>query len=393
MRKLAISLVVLIVLLLGGLYVLAFTQWGNNILKPYIENAVSEKIQKDVKLEKFTLTMSHLTLKASVENEAILIADGDLSLFAQSFDIKYHAQAQNLKTPVITIKEKLEIDGNAKGDIDDFIAQGSGHAFGSNLNYNVHLVDKMPLDGIINAKGLELEQLLALAGKPAYVNGKLDINSNIKNENNKLSGTIHLVTNKSVINEKFVKRDFNVSLPKNSKFIVKSDGVVTSDTLSLQNNIVSTLVNLQTKKTDINLKTLDMASDFIVNIPNLSYLQFATKKKLYGKLDVMGNVSKKADKITLDANSKIFDGAFIAKYSDDSLVFKGDNFEIKKILALLGEPAFAYGKLNLDGKFDNVSKDSRNGLVNIKAKNGELVGSLMRKKFNLEFPPVSNFWH
>ncbi len=389
MRKLAIFLG-LIATILAGLYAVAFSQWGNNLIKPYIEEFVSKKIQKDVKLEKFTLTFSHLTLQANVSNEAILIVDGGLGLLSQSFDLKYHIQAQNLKTPVITIKEKLEVDGHAKGDIDDFNANGNGHAFGSNIKYNVHLLDKMPLDGVINAKGLQIEQLLALAGKPAYISGKLDIDSNIKNTNNKLSGTIHLLTT-STVNSKLVKRDFNISLPKDSAFVAKSNGTVTNDTLSLQNDIVSSLANLQTEKTDINLKNFDLNSDFALNIPNLSTLEFITKKKLYGKLDATGQVNKKADDIYLAANSKIFDGKLTVKYMDNDAKVVGENFNIKKILAMLGEPALAYGAVNINLDAQNLDKDNKSASMHLDIKNGEIVGSLVRKKFNINLPAVTNF--
>ncbi|PID47336.1 MAG: hypothetical protein CR967_04675 [Proteobacteria bacterium] len=390
MRILAIILGILLILL-GGAYFLAFTQSGNDILKPYIEDFVSKKIEKDVKIEKFTLKTDHLSLQAGIPNEADLIVDGDIKLIDQWFNLLYHVQAQNLKTPTIIIRDKLEVDGNLKGFLSDFTATGQGKAFSSNINFDVHLVDKNPTDGNIDAKNLNIAQFLELVGKPPYTSGLLDVVAKVQNQNDNLLGNADILVHDGVINEALVKRDFNLSLPKNTSYVGKINGKVKDNSLDLTSQIVSTLATLKTTKTKINLKNMDIYSDYDLKVDELEKLAFITTKKLYGPLHVRGDVKKSKDDLLVNANSDIFDGSFNAVLNNNDLKASGQNFQIKKILALLGEPALAYGVANFTAHIDDIKDEDKNIDLDLDVKNGELVGSHLKSKFDIDFPPVTNF--
>lgn len=390
MRIIAVILGILTVLLVGA-YVVAFTQIGNDMVKPYIEDIASEKLQKDVKIEKFTLTMSHLSLQAEVPNEAALAVDGDIKILDQWFDLLYHVQAQNLKTPAMTIREKMEVSGNAKGFIDDFIAKGKGKAFASNIDFDVHLVEKNPLDGTINAKGISTASVLELLGKPAYANGLVDVVAKVKNSNGNLAGNADILIHNSKINSTFVKRDFDIELPKDLTYVGKINGVVKGDTLNAKSEIVSSVATLKTSKTDVNLKSMDIKSDYDVKINDLKKLVFITKKELFGALHVDGNIIKSGKNLFVNAKSDIFDGNFNATLENNSLKANAKNLQIKKILSMLGEPAMAYGIVNMDANIDDISKKDKTAIMNLHVNSGELVGTHMRSKFDLDFPPVTNF--
>lgn len=390
MRTLTIILGILVIFLGGG-YFLAFTQSGNNILKPYIEDFVSKKIQKEVKVEKFSLKTDHLSLQVKVSNEANLIVDGDINIFKQWFDLIYQLHAQNLKTPTIIIRDKLQVQGNIKGSIDDFIAKGDGNAFGSNLNFNIHLLDKMPLDGTINAKGIETAKVLELIGKPAYTSGLVDIDAEIKNDKGELLGGVNMLINTSKIDEELILKDFNITLPKGTTYVGKIYGKVQDNNLNLTSQIVSTLATFKTTNTDINLKTSDIKSDFLLKVDKLEKLATLTKKKLFGSITVTGDIQKNGKDLVLNAKSDIFDGQFKSKLYNNALTASATNLQIKKILAFLGEPAMAYGVIDFDASVDDIKKENKNGGLNLNLKNGELVGSLMRSKFDLNFPAITNF--
>lgn len=390
MRIIAVILGIIVVLL-GGAYTIAFTQIGNDMVKPYIEEIASEKLQKNVKIEKFTLTMSHLSLQAEVPNEAGLVVDGNIKIFDQWFDLLYHIQANNLKTPVMTIREKLEVNGNAKGFMEDFNVKGKGKAFDSNIDFDVHLVGKKPLDGTINAKGINTASVLELLGKPAYTKGFVDVVAKIKNENSNLTGNADILIHESVVNANLVQKDFNISLPTNLTYAGKINGNVKGDTLNAKSQITSSLATLKTSKTDVNLKNMDIKSDYDVKINDLKKLAFLTKKELFGALHVNGNVIKSGQNLFVNAKSDIFDGNFEATLENNALKANAKNLQIKKILNMIGEPAMAYGIVDIDANIDDISKEQKDVVLNLNVKDGELVGTHMRSKFDLEFPPVTNF--
>ncbi len=391
MRKISITMLIFIFLVVGGLYIIAFTQTGNNLLKPYLQDLISKKIGQNIQIEKFSLSTNKLVLQASIPNKASLIANGGFKIFSQSFDLDYHIMANNLKTPNIIIEKKLELLGKAVGNIDDFRLKGSGQAFSSNLSYNVHIANKIPLDGVIDAKGLEIAELLGVIAKPAYIDGKLDIVSNIKNTNNSINGDANILIHESLVNEKLIRRDFNFSLPAGVKFVAQINGKQNGNNLNLTSNIVSSLATLSTKKTQLDIKNLNVHSDYELTLPDLSKLEFLTKKRLFGDVKLQGDIQKNGKDVIATAKSQIFDGNLQAIYKNDTLNAQAKDFQLKKILAMLGESALAYGKLNLKADLQNLSKKSKNGTIWANITNGELVGTLLRKKFDVNFPPVTNF--
>ncbi len=389
MRKLGIALLLIVLLIFGGLYMLAFTQTGNNILKPYIEDAISKKIKKDVKIDRFKLTTNHLSLQVDVQKQADLIVDGDIKILDRWFDLLYYIQAQNLKTPTIIIRDAMEVKGGIKGFMDNFTIKGRGKAFSSNIDFDVHLVDNKPLNGHVNAKKLNIAQILEFVAKPPYSNGFLNVNASIQNQNDILKGKADLLAYDANINTKLIKRDFNISLPENTKYVGKVNGIVKDDIMHLTSQIVSNLATVKTQKTKINLKSMNISSDYDLKIPKLEDLEFITKKKLYGDLHVNGDLKKSKDDLILSANSKIFDGTFNSILHNNTLKASGQKFQIKKILALLGEPALSYGLVDFKADVDDIKKQKAN--LKLHVKDGELVGSHMKSRFDINLPPITNF--
>ncbi len=388
MRVIVIIFTILTILF-GGVYFLSFTQSGNDIVKPYLEKYISKKIQKEVNIDKFTLKTNHISLQATVPQEANLMLDGGIDLFKQGFDLIYQINAQNLKTPTITIRDNLEVHGNIKGLADDFTAKGEGVAFDSNINFNLHLIDKKPQDGVINAKGINTEKVLELVGKPAYTKGLVDIVAKIQDKDGALVGGADVIIHKSTINEKLVFRDFNLSIPKGITYVGNIQGDVKGDELNAISEIKSSLATLKTKNTHVNLKTHDIYSDYALHVKNLQELEFLTTKKLFGSLLILGDIKKSKKDLVINAKSDIYDGKFSAKLHNDKLVARGKDLQIKKILAMLGEPALAYGIVDFEADVKDLLDKKADLSLNISK--GELVGSLMRSKYGVDFPPITNF--
>jgi len=78
-----------IVALLGVLYVVAFTSFGNSLLQPVIEEKIQEEIKLESKLKTFSLSLRdfEILLKLNEYNTILLI--GIYSPFSQAFNVLY----------------------------------------------------------------------------------------------------------------------------------------------------------------------------------------------------------------------------------------------------------------------------------------------------------------
>ena len=99
MKKLFFTLSVIVILILSSIYGVLFTKYGNNVVASYIEDKVNTG-QQDVKLKvnDFTLTLTHLNFDAWINDNSEINISGDLSLFKKSVDLKYDIKVNDLAT-------------------------------------------------------------------------------------------------------------------------------------------------------------------------------------------------------------------------------------------------------------------------------------------------------
>ena len=159
MKKIFLSLSLIIILILGSIYGLLFTKFGNNIVSSYIEKKVNLD-QKDVKLkvDDFTLTLNYLNFDAWINDNSKINISGDLSLFKKSVDLKYDIKITDLSilNNLINqnLKSELFTNGVFKGDNQSAIIQGFSNIANSETKYNLVLKDFKIKD--IFLKGLSL---------------------------------------------------------------------------------------------------------------------------------------------------------------------------------------------------------------------------------------------
>ena len=128
MKKFLVVLFGLIVISVVGAYVVLFTDFGNGIVKPYVENIIREKSGFNVKFEKFQIKPTSIDINAKVNEEIALNASGYLSVFSQKLDLKYDIAVDNLHSFGVELKEKMLFAGVVQGVFKDF-ADRSQEAF------------------------------------------------------------------------------------------------------------------------------------------------------------------------------------------------------------------------------------------------------------------------
>ena len=293
----------ILILLIVGAGCLFFSDFGNNLTKPYIENLIKEKSGLDVKLEKFDLNFGDLDISANVNDAASVNVKGKYSLFARSFDLNYDANAHDLAKLGIKTSEGLSLKGQILGDLDKFGINGSGRIFDSNVKFLANLKDLKPLDLQIDAKALNVEKALAVASLPIYAKGNIDVLSDIKASSGGAEGNANIKSSNLILNESAFK-DMNISIPKGVQITLNSDITAQNDVLRAASKIDSTLVKISAEKSEFDLKSKTLNSDFNLNVPDLAKLESLIGRKISG--DVKANGNLKTDFSTLElSNSQI----------------------------------------------------------------------------------------
>ena len=293
----------ILILLIVGAGCLFFSDFGNNLTKPYIENLIKEKSGLDVKLEKFDLNFGDLDISANVNDAANVNVKGKYSLFARSFDLNYDANAHDLAKLGIKTSEGLSLKGQILGDLSKFGINGSGRIFDSNVKFLANLKDLKPLDLQIDAKGLNVEKALAVASLPIYAKGNINVLSDIKAGGSGAEGNASIKSSNLILNESAFK-DMNISIPKGVQITLNSDITAQNDVLQAASKIDSTLGKISAEKSEFDLKNKTLNSDFNLNLPDLAKLESIIGRKISS--DVKANGNLKTDFSTLElSNSQI----------------------------------------------------------------------------------------
>lgn len=393
MKKFIIAIFALLLLIVIGAYVILFTGFGNSIVQPYAEKFIKDKSGFDVKFSKFEIHPTSVDMQAAINNEIKASANGTLSVFSQSLDLKYDIAVENLSSFGVNLKEKMLFAGMAKGKFNDFIASGAGKLLGSNVKFDANLKNYKPLTLNLNAKAIELDKALTLATMPPYASGKVDIIANIKESAGAPNGKANVTLSDIFTNNALIERDFNVTLPAN----FKAQGMITADIkdwlINAKSAIVTPIAVAGSEKSiyDINSKTL--SSDFRLIIEDMSKLEPIIKQNIGGKLNAAGNVILTANELkNLDADIQGFGGNVKAALNGGKLTANLSSIKLAELLKVVGQPAYASASIDGTATLENLNdKQNIKGGIKLATKEGKLNASELKKGVNLNLAKDLNF--
>ena len=329
MKKIFLSLSLIIILILGSIYGLLFTKFGNNIVSSYIEEKVNLD-QKDVKLKvnDFTLTLNYLNFDAWINDNSKINISGDLSLFQKSVDLKYDIKINDLSTLKNLTKQEfkgpLSTSGIFIGNEQEAIIQGVSDIAQSQTKYYFNLEDFEPKNINIQVKNAKIEDLLVLLNKPQYAKGDLTIHADIKNADlSKLDGMIIAKITDGKINNDVVNSEFNQGFKSAINFQSEINAILTPNKAEVKSNLNSSLGEISMNKTTIDLSTNNIKTDYKIDIKNLAKLEGIISKKLNGEFLTDGNLKAFDKTIQLEGSSDVFEG--ITKYNAEFIDLKPSN--------------------------------------------------------------------
>ncbi|QKF65133.1 hypothetical protein [Campylobacter corcagiensis] len=388
MKKFLLVMGILLLIIVVGVYTVAFTGFGNNLLKPTIEKIASQKSGQDIKLSKFDLNFGSLDVIADVNSEIKAHISGDYSLFAQSFDLTYKVDITDLKSFKIDLEEPMGLAGQIRGKTKDFSVNGVGNMLDSNVRFLADIKDFKPYNVNLDAKGLNTTKALALAKQRPYITGEIDALANIKNGVGEAN-----ITSSNLVVSKDAAKDFNITIPNDIPLKVKSDITYQNDTVKATSAINSDLLNLSTKESIYNLESKTLTTDFSVNIADLGKLEPFTKQKLSGSLDVNGATKVVENKPKfLDFTLSGLGGEIIASLKDSTLNADIKDIKLEGILGLIGQPKALNGVINGTAVVENLDDTSDiKGGAKLIISEGSVSPKELKKLANIDFPAGTKF--
>ncbi|GAX88296.1 conserved hypothetical protein [Lebetimonas natsushimae] len=333
-------------------------------IKTYIKNAVVNrsllKREYNLTLPKTVINLdSNVNLKGKkidffanlISNLAKVNVNG---LFENNYlNTKYKINIGNLSvlTPVINqrIRGTFKTNGNVKGKTDNLIISGIAYLADGKISYKTALNKKI---FSYNINKLKISQLLYMLYQPRYSYGVINSNGKLSFDK-KINGIVNL--NVSGKTDKYVLyKEFNFTNAAIS-YNLKSDIIIKNSVAFIKSKLNSNVANVNLPDSKYDISKNVFASSYIVNIPNLDKLYFATHKHLKGKIRVVGKIKKDKD-LLVTGNSKTLGGVVDYKLFNNDFYLNAKSLYVVKLMDMLIYPQIFDSTANIDLKYNLLNK-------------------------------------
>lgn len=387
---LLLSLIVII-------YIVVFTTFGNNLIKPVIESKLKENTALPLKVDVFKLTTNYIELSLLLNEKNSLHIDGKYSLFSQSFDISYSCKFNKLQTLVSVTKKQLfgtlHTNGEVKGNLDFIKIDGISDVAKSDTYYHIELTKFDPTSVIAKIKGAKLENILALIGEKIYAKADIALDVNFKDiKPHQLDGDLNLHVSDSKIDYALLKKEYGVDLPK-TEFTMDAKARLKGDEAVYMYEFNSNLVKIKSNGV-VTPEPLALNLTYAVNIKELALLRPVLKAPLRGKLGINGKVKGSKESLHVSGKSDIAQSDTIfdltlADFKPKRVDADIKNLNLAKLLYMVEQPHYADAMIDADIKIKDLN--SLEGVVKTEIKKGVLDTDYLSKTYKFKKMPHITF--
>jgi hypothetical protein len=212
----------------------------------------------------------------------------------------------------------------------------------------------------------------------------ININANIPNASvDTLNGKIKSTILKGVLNNKIVNQAFDLKLNKAVSFNGEVNTSLIPNTLVSNSTLNTSLANIMTKSTTVNLISDALTSDYEINVTDLNNLYDLTNTKLRGKLKLNGNI-KQDKNLKIIGKTSILGGEVMFTLINDDLVSNAQSIQTKELLYMMYYPVI----------FDSVAKSDVK--YNLKSQKGTVLtilenGKILPNKYTNTIKNLTKF--
>lgn len=397
MKKIILFLSLSISVLLALIYILLFTTFGNNIVKPLIQNKINENSPLAISLKTFLLRPSTIKLVFEVDTKNTVTVEGDYKLFSQYFDLDYIIALSDLhsfsKLSNKKLSGKLLSDGKLIGSLDNFKIKGKSNLAHSDTNYVIVSKLMKVQKAAIKLSHLNVHTLLNMLGEEAYATGKLDLHVQLKDLDPKhLQGSVKLHVNKAELNAKLIKKEFGLKIYKTS-----IEGELKA---KLKDTKVTYLAKLDSalayiySKGELETDTNRVHSTYNLDIKELGLLKSLISFPLRGPFSTSGEVSGLKDNLEVIGKSDIAASStkYMAKFINlqpSKIKLDINHASLDKLLYMTNQPKLAKAIFNAEIDLENIDTKKLSGLANIHLIDGVINSSQLNKSFKISLPKTT----
>ncbi|MDD5716486.1 MAG: hypothetical protein PHW64_01675 [Sulfuricurvum sp.] len=348
-----------IVGILLGIYLLLFSAWGNRLMLPSVERALSSAFSTPVTIREFSLRHNRYRLVAHDDRNNTFASDGNFSLFDWRIKARYrmecpHSEGMNL------LGTSYKADGNLSGGFSDLTVSGDANLFGGDMIYQVQL-HRLHLSSLRLTLGdVGYEPLLHWLEFPS-------------DTDTLLNGTIDL--------EGFERRDLNgsIRLMAKTRRFSPTPIKVNEEPFDLRAFLADEYGRI---------KPFDVNISLNASIEHLGILEQFTEISLKGSAHISALLHGDKEFLRLNAHTD-------AAKSDTSLMLEVPDLEPSKVVvemkhadaeqlfSLFSSPAPVRGSISAKGHLT-----PSNALVNVSVDHGSTVPKVLKSVYHITQPLI-----
>jgi len=245
-------------------------------------------------------------------------------------------------------EENITVEiGKLQIDIDEIrLTAILNHKTNIKAQAKISLFEKDILNTIqIDLPKADIKEILDISHQPSYAKGKADIHietPTLKDWKREAKSDIKLYD--TLLNKKILKKELKINIPANTKIEGMINIEKNSNILTAEGKLKTNLANLSFDLAKYNYRTHKLDSDYYLKIADLSKFKYIIKQKIYGELELNGNIHK--DKtLIITGRTKSLEGIVDFKLIDNHI--KADIFDVslQKLMKLFGYPQIFNAKL------------------------------------------------
>jgi len=354
-----LSLLFLLLLVAGGSYGLLFTPTGNDLLLPYINRYIAQKVPEtmSVQMMEFRLKPHNLEAKLRYNEQMDLHLFGPIDMMKKSFDLHYTVRAKALRRQKRLIPAKIDLGGDFKGTIQNLEVTGAGKIAGSKVDFRLKRENQVPKDIVVHMRKADLRTLQLIAGLKPYAAGEMDLNIEMPKLTDAADGAkVRMAIRNGRVDEKLLREDFNLTLPEDFRYTAQLEGAVHPKEAKLRGDLRTNIGNLDLPDIRLNPAKKSLKTPYTLKIPELARLDGLLPVAMQGALDLKG-VLRYEKGLYLEGESGNLGGKLKFWLEKGALRAKMRQLHLKKVLYTLRYPLVAEGEVN--GTVDYRLKQKR----------------------------------
>jgi len=385
------------ILLLAAVYALLFTAPGNALLTPLIVNKINRATALQTTMGKFELRPGQFAVTLFLSRENRIEAEGDFTIFSRSLKANYRVRCNDLSAlqPLTGTQfyGVFQTEGTVTGNLDNLLINGSSDIAESTTSYSVTLTDLNPATIKATITDARAAQLLLLVGKKPFSAANLSLDLDLRNlKPQALDGEAVFTVTRGAVDTELMKKEFDLTLPKTSyslKATSHLEGSAISYSVSLESNLAHFF-----SEGKVSPESLGTDLSYELDARELGLFKPLTNAPLRGPFKTSGTVKGDRQKMTIAGISDIAAGqssydVTLEELKPRQVLVRINNAQLDKLLYMGEHPSFARGRLDVVLTLTDLDPDNLKGLATIKIGNGELIGSVFKKEYDIALPQTA----